>query len=637
MLRKQSPIQMLDIMPENAAKDCSSEADNSIKISDNNNLHLNNGHGSQSHPLPPDNCQCGIYIQKLLQKLNQLEMHEQLKRSYSPKHRSSKMSTIKREFFRFCENTTIRGVPRIVKARTQSLRILWSVFVIILFFGLLTCIILLSNQYFAYDVIHPPRILKNSTSPFPAITVCNLRALKPSDLIYLNNQNENKPRDFANNMLYAVKSYQNEDKRPLSQAMSMAGFLGSISKSSRDQLGHQQDKMIWNCDVTYRVNTTVTSSNHCNRMGTWQKMIHPQYLNCYTYNVHEEYRDFVKTISMRAYLDQNVTSTKCDDCFRNEIFSQLSGLALNVHVFNSVPDMNDAIKLHPGTLTEINIKTFENTRMEPPYGRCSPETPKTLHLRGQDFAYTEYACKVMKIQESLNTNCHCNGLEFGELNETLPYCLDFKEFVPKDGCVYNSTGKTNSNSTQCEEVLLRGLERIKCKNKELQKFAGDVIEGCKEPCSYYSYESDRSTSIWPTHSYKLQMLESLKKDYNWPEIQKYREARKLLGPDRDIEAIELIEKDGQLEKNLLGVLLNKANLDLHKVEEKEVLSMTSFMSQIGGLLSIWVGLTMISIVELIEFLLNCSGILEKPEKANANSHAVVKPEKKRLAKQPTSS
>ena len=44
---------------------------------------------------------------------------------------------------------------------------------------------------------------------------------------------------------------------------------------------------------------------------------------------------------------------------------------------------------------------------------------------------------------------------------------------------------------------------------------------------------------------------------------------------------------------------------IFKVAEKEVFSLTSFLSQTGGLLSIWIGLTMICVVEVLELIINC--------------------------------
>ncbi len=64
-----------------------------------------------------------------------------------------------------------------------------------------------------------------------------------------------------------------------------------------------------------------------------------------------------------------------------------------------------------------------------------------------------------------------------------------------------------------------------------------------------------------------------------------------------------------VERNFLSIIVSRPNFDIVRVEEKAVVTLTSLFSQIGGLLSIWVGITMICIVEVAELLLNCIDVM----------------------------
>lgn len=70
------------------------------------------------------------------------------------------------------------------------------------------------------------------------------------------------------------------------------------------------------------------------------------------------------------------------------------------------------------------------------------------------------------------------------------------------------------------------------------------------------------------------------------------------------EATQMLMQTQVFEQNFLSIIISRPNFDLERVEEKAVISLTSLFSQIGGLLSIWVGMTFAIIVELIELIIN---------------------------------
>ncbi|VEL13749.1 unnamed protein product [Protopolystoma xenopodis] len=95
-----------------------------------------------------------------------------------------------------------------------------------------------------------------------------------------------------------------------------------------------------------------------------------------------------------------------------------------------------------------------------------------------------------------------------------------------------------------------------------------------------------------------------------PEYQAYRLALHELREGREAQAAAILNGQDALERNLVAVLINRPNFILRKVEEKEVLSLTGLLSQTGGLLSIWIGLTMISLGELAELIVRCVAVYQ---------------------------
>lgn len=92
-------------------------------------------------------------------------------------------------------------------------------------------------------------------------------------------------------------------------------------------------------------------------------------------------------------------------------------------------------------------------------------------------------------------------------------------------------------------------------------------------------------------------------------LRPYAEIHNMTTSGKEMEAVDLLMHLQDVEQNFLSIIVSRPNFDIIRVEEKAVVTLTSLFSQIGGLLSIWVGITMICIVEVAEFLLNCFDVL----------------------------
>lgn len=351
----------------------------------------------------------------------------------------------------------------------------------------------------------------------------------------------------------------------------------------------------------------------CSKVGKWRKFIHPVYLNCATFEPRRELRHFTTNIEMYMYLGEMLNLASCPDCFHGDIRSQLSGALTVIHPTDQLPDINlRSINLKPGSLTEIKLTIVENVQRLPPYGRCSMDVPRMLPLYEENYEYTEHACHEYKRQTNILRTCGCYSLEY-PYNAKLGYpgCNRLPSFINKSSCTVSQLiGSDNASVSQtCFEELQNFTDRMLCKRKAVEGIMNDDSETCNVPCSFYSYEAEQSISTWPTKSWQLTWLNSsfVRQHalFKGHEFDIYRKAQRLQSQGKDAEASRLLESTTLLERNLLALLIDRPNFDVRKVEEKEVLSITSFMSQTGGLFSIWIGLSMISLGEVFELLMRC--------------------------------
>uniref|UniRef100_A0A3Q0KIM0 Amiloride-sensitive sodium channel,putative n=1 Tax=Schistosoma mansoni TaxID=6183 RepID=A0A3Q0KIM0_SCHMA len=530
------------------------------------------------------------------------------------------------ELKRFCENTTIRGLPRIVRAHNRYLRSLWLILVCILILGCFICMFFLARQYLEYNVIHPPRVLRHTISPFPSVTICNFRPISPDGLKYLQMKGWKTPRHFVLDIAtYAQYIFYDQQKieeyNAASAAFSLAGFLESLpNNEERRKLGYQHNKLIIKCQITY-LNGSKPVAAPCERKGIWRKFIHAQYLNCATFEPFSYLRSDITNIEMYIYLDEMLNRADCIDCFHGEVKSQLSGALISIHGADTLPNINDkSINLKPGTLTELRLSIIENIQQMPPYGRCSINHPLNITLYDMIYNYSEYACRVATIQNNINQQCGCYTMEY-PYNENKGYkpCTDLSQFINQSNCNRNNFNLTNL----CINNFKNFISRIMCKRSVIENYLHGELPNCKMPCSFYSYESEQSISTWPTKSWQLTWLNSSYNKklgiFNNTEFIPYLKAQQLLELGNHIDAVNILDKIDVLERKLLAILINRPNFDVRKVEEKIVLSLTSLLSQTGGLFSIWIGLSMISLGELFELFIRCYIRLKHSNHNNNNN------------------
>lgn len=392
-------------------------------------------------------------------------------------------------------------------------------------------------------------------------------------------------------------------------------------------------------------NTAARITKRCDHAGEWKHNVHATFLNCYTFNLHSDFRSNTKSVELFMYLDEDLNATECVDCFSQDAKTQQSGAAIHIHNTNTYPNLNqELINLMPGTLTEIKVKTYKNKQKKPPYGRCSPDTPMNILLHNSTYAYSEYACRLATIQKEINDACLCSAIEFPIQNLTLPYCSELPHFIYKNRCLASGQAP-NSSVERCKHDVETSLHRQTCKMHVMQKYEKDIVPTCTLHCSFHSYDSDRSTSIWPLKAFQTTWLNTRvgRKIRDKPEMLPYRKAQEYLRQGNQEQARDTIYQTNVLERNLVGVFVNRPNFNLHIVEEKEVLSLTSFLSQVGGLLSIFIGLTFIFVVEISEFFLNCAMALccsqpvSKPNREARSDKALARPLREAYFEEPQAS
>nr|CDS28368.1 FMRFamide activated amiloride sensitive sodium [Hymenolepis microstoma] len=550
-------------------------------------------------------------------------------------HSKPKFKQIYELFIQFCENTSLRGVPRIVHASDRRKRLLWSNFVFLFFIGCIACLILITKQYLQYDVIHQPKTIFDAPRAFPSLTICNLRPFKSSDVDRLISRGAVPVETYFGAILNVARHLDKNYASQFTNLLSLESYLLNLPEGmDPNDLGHHLEQLVRTCTVLYQ-NGTSTRGTNCDRAGRWIKTMYRIYHNCYTFELDDRFKTSTISIEMVLYLDNIVEHTSCFDCQDRIRGSQLTGARLLLNPASSYPRIiEEGINLMPGTLTDIHFTVHEWSMMTPPYGRCSHEAPGEICFAGQNYTYTEKACHQDVLQEMCAEQCGCLLYDMPVpchlINASLPYCQYFELPVVN---ISSREGQEIRRKYFSEEAVKSFVNRMNC-SSTITRNTLTTETGCQVPCTRYTYETQISTAQWPTKQFitnfaTMQLKKNAKKNQTrnthklngGSEIEIFEETRfeELLQPYTEIyrmtsnggepEAVERLMSLQNVEQNFLSIIISRPAFDIIRTEEKAVVTLTSLFSQIGGLLSIWVGITMICIVEVAEFILNCFDVL----------------------------
>ncbi len=333
-----------------------------------------------------------------------------------------------------------------------------------------------------------------------------------------------------------------------------------------------------------------------------------------------------------------------------------------IHSPDSVPFLVDkGINLEPGKSTAISLmmKTYE--RLGSPYEKCQEKDSFTLDSR--TFLTTSNVCREKCIVEAIRKNCNCTSTLFEDLTiSDHDYCLTFHD---------NDSSIALNNRSYCELQFMRSLKDLNC-------------EHCVWDCSEIDYDKEIAFSDWP-HENKIQdfvnkyvstrpcddtiklYYATLQKKSNISNVcrqtdysndsripfsvvslsnlvSNIRELHTFARPDFiDIFRYEMdVPKTYYSIKNLadlnakwvkdsfyrLNVYFRQSTVEQHT--QVASFSFADMWSGVGGILGLWAGVSVMTLIEVFSFIVNfvkncikrdCHSNMTKVENIENNSRA----------------
>ena len=551
----------------------------------------------------------------------------------------------------FAGMTSLHGVPRIINARSLAVRIFWS----LVFIGAFSMFVWtgsnLLHQYFTYPTKVNVEIVQRPV-PFPSVTVCNTDHL---DLLVVDEmerffsegddgttttfaptrtrkKEEVDSADFQKQYLKYQSTLSllmqkassgptamtKETMKDLIEAMSRLGLVANVGTDLASKAGIRARDFILYCRFM---------EDECNITQTFVRIFDPYYFNCFTFQPQRILQSKSTRLagveyglSLLLFSDsagQLSTSSGENTLMYGMVeadpaLASSQGVKVVVHSQNTMPHPTaDGYDIPIGYSVTIGLKARENVRISLPHGNCT-----AVDEKHSTYKYTLLSCQNDCIQSSIMAACRCidnriplsddikcasmkaaaaaaTGSKPAPAYERLPFCLELP--TPPERC-----SMPHEEDPECDEIIRKIAaefnSRTECRKKVYSNITimnPDAVETCScfPPCRDVVYDASYSLSMLPESRKEQSAFYSIVDRF----VDGLREDRKKI----------LVKKYGSNYTEVVKAHISRLNVHISdnniiKTTESPDYDLIRLVSDIGGQLGLWLGISVITLIEVLQ-------------------------------------
>lgn len=425
-------------------------------------------------------------------------------------------------------------------------------------------------EFLMFPVTTSVVIRKEVNLSFPAITICNMNAILSDE------QAEGREAGYS-----AIKKELAEKlgkENDYIKSINLQRYLGSKDQKTRRTLGHKLKNMLVYCSY---FGTTCSSNDFMLVLST-------SYGNCYTFNAfgNRTAATFGVTESLLLVLDTQVNEY-------NKMYQTSTGFRIAIHNNSAFPFPEaDGFNISPGLLTYVGVHRKLVKHIKYPYSDCEILTNDEMKDRDAyvgilpHVIYSEMSCIKTCNQIELFRHCYCFDPALPRYRNESPAFDQLKEELGKDR--FDNPKKTiycqperDLKIKQCMDWFQELF--ISRKTEEKAKVDDRLCPKCIPVCSQVKYETRLSFGAYRNlEHFRNTKNEKLKQFYDTRKNNK--------------------ERLNYLIKNLAAVNIYYEDLEQTINEDAVKITTFNFIADLGGHMGLWMGASIITVFEFIEFL-----------------------------------
>ncbi|CDI96490.1 FMRFamide activated amiloride sensitive sodium [Echinococcus multilocularis] len=283
--------------------------------------------------------------------------------------------------------------------------------------------------------------------------------------------------------------------------------------------------------------------------------------------------------------------------FLFDLFDQAYGLHVSIHEPGQMADLDrHSFQVAPGRMNELSFQTVQSVYYNRPTKPCLHEPKETFTDLEENFFYEFELCLNSHLQQQIVNKCGCLFAYYPRIhlpNESLPYC---GEMIDRSMRLIDK--EVVDRREQCAESLVNNAA-----------FYRRVLEDdgtCLRRCVITDYESKVSVTKWRPTGWQLYWSQRTSSLFDAVVNGSLTPTEaKLI--EHFLRTLDLDEVKGPtnsiiFDERYTYLMVKRKSNDTIIKEENLVLTVNALFSRIGGLCSLYIGLTLAVLMEIVEFI-----------------------------------
>ena len=374
------------------------------------------------------------------------------------------------------------------------------------------------------------------------------------------------------------------------------GYFAYVGEENATKLSNAREDFIVGCFLHKR--EAFRSYRDGCRSQHFSRIVDSDYYNCWTMDLPEFEDGSLTGISIILHLD-NFFTEHYDNFHISYEHGQYIGALITMHVPQTFPTLfQKSVFLPPGAFSDIKLKVIGRTRLQSPYANCTAKQK----LQDLEWYYTRDACVSACLERAVVSQCSCKDLFTlsvrEDLYQNLSYCND-----PSQG----------------HDLL---VESSRCASIIRQAKYGECLMLCPFSCKEIAFQPQVSTATWPPDPFHHDFYDDFiaGRSYEW----RYRNISRYIAGENSRGDVEWMLAKELVSRNFLRVDVSLRDIDYVMYIDSPKTSVSSFLSQMGGTLNLFAGITIVIGVELLDLLISLF-TKKKVVEVNNTKPAVVDP------------
>lgn len=462
--------------------------------------------------------------------------------------------------------STSHGIPKIILAKNLYVKIMWLVFFLISVGICVFMIVRTMSQYLSFGVTTQIARINQAEMKFPAVSICNVNPLVSlAGSEYIKNEYEEMFNLTAVSKYTELSDliYFNRTINFTSDWFLYKTYHPDFPATLRNSFSYSSKEMLLKC---------LQTKTKCD-LSKLQHYYDPIYGNCYKFNGNSS-DDLYKISRQGDGLYMELFTGISDQNLDNSVFYQLpnKGIAIIIDDQDGFPIKKEGILLGPGQYAKMIISKTESETLPSPYGNCQDanlvDTLLSREMAKHGYSYNRQNCMIFCEQKIIIETLGCYDLRLPRIFNATP-CFTIESF--------------------------RAIDKI--------DFNFDVcFEHCPFECSTTKYDVTISYNDYPTFNYFWDLINQ--------DLDYYA----------DILNVETLDFD-LFENSFASLFIYYDELKYTDVIDSPNMLLPDVIANIGGTLGLFVGISLLSFVEIIEIVINFLIIYYKNTKELKNVNA----------------